>query len=76
MRTFKVETFRGESSYTVTLDKSGVVSADGLLESDVEMLKYTVKRYMKNGFSPAAALGKYVGSYSTVTDLGDTPVVP
>ena len=68
MSTHLVSTYGDQATYTVELDDSGVVSVDGLPKQSEDELKYAVSRYIENGLSPVAALGKYVGSYSFVTD--------
>lgn len=69
MRTYKITTFNGESTYDVTIDETGVVSVNGLPSTTAGDLKSSVSRHMKrHGLPPATALGVSVGSYATIVE--------
>lgn len=74
-KTYTVTTYDGKTSYTVTLDETGVVEAD-LPATAFEDLKASVSRSMSRyGLSAITALGRVVGSYSVVTDEAQAPEV-
>lgn len=67
MRTYSVKTYQDQATYTVTIDETGVISADGLPDDAVENMKASVARHMARNKLPAVtALGLVVGPYSTV----------
>lgn len=69
MKRYRV-TSNNKSSYSVTLDASGVVDVDGLLPSSVETLKFAVDRYMKRYKLPLLrAFGKAIGPYATAQEV-------
>lgn len=75
MKTYRITTYNNKATYTVSIDETGVVKADGLTGLALGSLKTTVTRYMtKHGFSAETALGLAVGPYSTVDVENDGAV--
>lgn len=75
MSTYLVTTYDDAATYSVVLDETGLVEAEGLSDESTQALAQSVARYMRHGVSPAAALGRAVGPYSFVTESGGSPGV-
>jgi hypothetical protein len=75
MKTYLVTTYQDSARYTVTIDKTGVVSATELSDAAIEQLKTSVKRLMdRYNISSVAALDRVVGSYSSIREQKDDSV--
>lgn len=76
MKTYKITTYGGGLTYTVSLDDDGgVVSANGLSGLALGSLKTSVARHMnKHGLPATVALGLAVGPYSSVEVAAEASV--
>lgn len=76
-KTYKISTYEDKATYTVTVDETGVISADGISEEATAELQESVSRLMKRyNLSPTTALDRVVGSYSTLSEVAGGDVVP
>lgn len=74
-KTYTISTYADKATYTVTLDDTGILSAEGISEGATDELRDSVARLMKRyNLAPVTALDRVIGSYSTVSEVAASSV--